>query len=129
MRPKINEETWPYIDSLLQEVPEAIENLPSLKNSIQTVARKAAREAVAGMMPAVIHDAVQKGVVIGEQRGRQQTLLTVLQHKFGEIPPEVVRQVEQITNVDQFDRYLIQTLTATSLAELPWLNPNPTVTL
>ncbi len=74
-------------------------------------------------MPAAIHDAVQKGVVIGEQRGRQQTLLKVLQHKFGDFPPDMVRQLEQITALEQFDRCLNQALTAATLDELSWLKP------
>lgn len=122
MRPKIKEETWPYIDRFFQEVPEAIENLPTIRNTLQEAVQAAAQAATQAATQAAAQAAAQASTE-GEQRGWHHTLLLVLQHKFGTLPVEMARQVEQITELAQLDRCLNQALIAKSLDELSWLTP------
>lgn len=60
----------------------------------------------------------QRGVQIGEQNGRGDTLLRLLQFKFGPLPADIRARIDRITEIDRLDRLIDAVLTAETLVEM-----------
>lgn len=94
MKLQIDEETWPYINEFFRSVPEALQKVPT------------------------VQDALDESEQRGEQRGIQQSILRVLQHKFGALPASVVQVIEATHNVEQLEQWLDRALDSSSLTDL-----------
>jgi predicted transposase YdaD len=58
------------------------------------------------------------GLEVGREQGKQDTLLRLLYVKFGDLPDDVPKQVQEISSVEELDGLLVRLLTANSLADL-----------
>lgn len=54
----------------------------------------------------------------GEEKGKRETLLTLLDEKFGPLPETLKARVEALESLDELDGYLKKILTASSLEDL-----------
>jgi uncharacterized Zn finger protein (UPF0148 family) len=93
MKPKIQEETWSYIDQFFQEMPDAMTKLPTVQTAVQTAIQEASAES-------------QKRVLIRQ-----------LHRKFTSVPKRVVQKIEATDDLEQLDNWLDQIVVADSLAE------------
>jgi hypothetical protein len=59
-----------------------------------------------------------EGLKEGEIRGRRQILLSLLQHRFGEVPPEIRDRIASTEDIKQLDGWLRRFVTATTLKEM-----------
>ncbi|MEZ4866330.1 MAG: hypothetical protein R3C14_33745 [Caldilineaceae bacterium] len=100
MKPMIREETWPYIAEYLRSVPEVLEKLPTFQEALDEREQR------------------------GEQRARQQTLLLLLEHKFGAIPAAIRSQIDHTTDLSQLDQWLLQVMDRDTLAAIDWELPS-----
>jgi len=96
MKPKIHEDTQPYIDRYFRELPEEMWKIGVI------------REALA--------ESSWNGHRAGVQQGVQKTLNRQLRHKFAPIPESVVQKIEATSDVEQLDNWLDQVIAADSLA-------------
>jgi len=102
MKHLIHEETWPIIDQFFQEMPEAIEKLPTFQ------------------------DALAESLRLGEQQGEKQMLVRQLRHKFSRIPKGIVQQIEATTDMEQLDNWSVQIISAKKLTEIDFNFPRKT---
>lgn len=90
-------------------------------------------EAVAGEVAVAWRtEGREEGIEIGEARGietgrregelttRRQTLLLLLQHKFGDLPEAIVTHIQQTTDPTQFDRWMIEVISADRVTAIDW---------
>jgi hypothetical protein len=61
---------------------------------------------------------IQKGIQQGIQQAKQQTLLDLLQTKFGQLPAEIPQRVLSMEQIEELDQLLRQIITANSLDEM-----------
>jgi len=61
---------------------------------------------------------VEKGLEAGREQGARQILLRLLGLRFGPLPAEVKRQVEEIHSVERLSQMADQVLVARSLEEM-----------
>lgn len=93
MQLQIDEDTWPYIDEFFRSVPEALQKVSTVQEALEESEQR------------------------GEQRGIRQSILRVLQHKFGALPANVVQVIEATHDVEQLEQWLDQALDSNSLAD------------
>lgn len=103
MKPMIHEETWPYIDEYLRTMPEVLQKLPTFQDALTA--------------------SEERGEQLGALHARRQTLLSLLQHKFGPLPAAMVEQVNATTKLTQLDHWLLQVLDAPDLTAIDWEQP------
>lgn len=94
MKPKIRQDTWPYIDRFFREMPEEMWKIPTFQ------------------------EALAKSQINGEQRNAQKTLIRQLRRKFTPLPDSVVQKIESTTDMEQLDNWLDQIWVAESLADM-----------
>ena len=104
MKPMIHEETWSYIDEYLRKVPEVLQKLPTFQDALAASEERGE----------------ERGEQLGALHARRQTLLSLLQHKFGPLPAAVVEQVNATTNLTRLDQWLLQVLDADHLTAIDW---------
>jgi len=65
---------------------------------------------------------IQEGEVRGERRGKleakREDILRLLQFRFDDIPPAVVKKVKSIRRIDRLDALFERALTAKSISEI-----------
>ncbi|MEZ4867205.1 MAG: hypothetical protein R3C14_38130 [Caldilineaceae bacterium] len=126
----VREETWSLINEFFHKMPEAIEKLPTLQETMEAYARKVAEEAarkaaeeaeIRGEIRGEVRGEI-RGEIRGEARGeiktRQQTLLLVLRHRFGELPHAITEQVEETVDLQKLQQWFEEALDANDLAHL-----------
>ncbi len=94
MMTPIREETWPYIDEFFRAYPEELRKIRSFQEGLDESEQR------------------------GEQRGKQEALLHLLQRKFGQLPSGIVERVEATVNIEQLETWFDQAIDANSLADL-----------
>jgi phage tail tube protein FII len=94
----IHEETWPIIDQFFQEMPEAIEKLPTFQDALAE----------------------------SQRQGEKQMLVRQLRHKFSRIPKGIVQQIEATTDKEQLDNWSVQIISAKKLTEIDFNFPQKT---
>ena len=114
MKVTIHEDTWPYIDEFFQEVPEAFQKLPKLREAFEKHAQQAAAQAVTQSVEQVVAQAGIEGAI----RGHQKTLLLVLRHRFHEVPTQIVEQIESMRDRQLLKRWLEQALDAETINQI-----------
>ena len=55
-----------------------------------------------------------------EARARRETLILLMQTKFGPIDPGILARIEQISDIAQLDRLHQAVLTAETVADMPF---------
>ena len=112
MKVKMREETWSIIDQFFQQTPHAFQKLPTFRDTILQATK----------------DAERQGQQIGEKRGQrqaeQQTLIRLLQRKFGPLPESVTSEIQATTNFERLEHWLDQVLDANSLEEMGFFVPS-----
>jgi len=93
MQLQIDEETWPYIDEFFRSVPEALQKVSTVQEALEESEQR------------------------GEQRGKQQSILQVLEHKFGPLPANVIQAIEATHDIEQLTHWLDQALDSVSLTD------------
>ena len=96
MKTMIREDTWPYIEEYLRSVPEVLDKIPTFQ------------------------DALDEREQRGELNARRQTLLLLLEHKFGAIPDAIRAQIDRTTDLAQLDQWLLQVMDSNRLADIHW---------
>mgnify|MGYP001596326148 CR=1 FL=1 len=61
---------------------------------------------------------VMQFVTSWEMKGRRDTLLELLQEKFGSVPETTVQQVRAISSIEELSRLLRQLIHTNSIAEM-----------
>ena len=69
-------------------------------------------------MDKLLRQGEEKGREEGLLEGKRQTLLTLMERKFGPLPATVTAHVQSIESAEVFDRLLEQILTASTLEEM-----------
>jgi len=92
MKPMIREETWPYIEEYLRSVPEVLDKIPTFQDALAE----------------------------RELKARRQTLLLLLEHKFGAIPAAVRTHIDRTADPAQLDRWLLQVMDRDTLTAIDW---------
>ena len=100
MKTMIREDTWPYIEEYLRRVPEVLDKIPTFQDALDE------RE----------HQGEQRG----ELNARRQTLLLLLEHKFGAIPETIRTHIDRTADLAQLDRWLIQVMDRDTLSAIDW---------
>lgn len=90
MKLEIREETWPYIDRYFKEVPEDMMKLPTFRE--------------------MLAESRRSGIILNQHN----TLLRLLEHKFGSVPTPLRQQIESCDDSAQLDLWLDQILAATA---------------
>jgi hypothetical protein len=98
MKHLIREETWPIIDQFFQEMPEAIEKLPTFQDALAESMRQ----------------------------GEKRTLIRQLHRKFTRVPKGIVQHIETTTDLGQLDNWLDQVISAKKLTEIDFNIPQKT---
>jgi hypothetical protein len=98
MKHLIREETWPIIDQFFQEMPEAIEKLPTFQDALTESMRQ----------------------------GEKRTLIRQLHRKFTRVPKGIVQHIETTTDLGQLDNWLDQVISAKKLTEIDFNIPQKT---
>ena len=94
MKLEIREETWPYIDRYFKEVPEDMMKLPTFRE--------------------MLAESQREGERVGKLLNQHNTLLRLLEHKFGSVPTPLRQQIESCDDSAQLDLWLDQILAATA---------------
>jgi hypothetical protein len=103
MKSQIREETWPVIDQFFQEVPEAMQKLPTFQEALNSMQQQS----------------LQQGI----QQAEQQTLIRQLRRKFNQVPNGIVQHIEGTSDLEQLDHWLDQIISAKELAEIDFKVP------
>ncbi len=98
MKHLIHEETWPIIDQFFQEMPEAIEKLPTFQDALAE----------------------------SQRQGEKQILVRQLRHKFSRIPKGIVQQIEATTDNEQLNNWSVQIISAKKLTDIDFNFPQKT---
>lgn len=107
MKPMIHEETWPYIDEYLRTMPDVLHRIPTFQDALTA--------------------SEERGEQLGALVARRQTLLSLLQHKFGPLPDALVEQINRVTDRTQLDHWLLQVLDADQITAIDWQAPIHTI--
>jgi hypothetical protein len=115
------EELLQFLDWIMS-LPEALED--RFDTQWQELERE---QTMAHTMPPIIRRAQARGeaigIEIGEQRGEQRatrdTLLRMMEIKFGPLPADVRARIEQVSEIDRLDRLIDAVLSAETLVEMP----------
>jgi hypothetical protein len=102
MKPVLTEETWKAIDEFFRHTPEAPGKLPSLQEAMQEA----------------MQEALAENQRLAERRGRQQTILRLLRHKFPEVSDTVVQRIEGTEDPEWLNAWVDHILDAGTLAEV-----------
>lgn len=89
MTVKIREDTWPYIDRFLREVPEAFQKLPTFREVLDEK----------------------------EQQTQRRILVRQLRRRFPQAPETVVQRIEATKSMDVLDHWLDEIIMANDFAE------------
>ena len=103
MTVKMREETWSIIDQFFKQTPHAFQKLPTFRDTILLAAEDARQ--------------------MGERQAEQQTLIRLLQRKFGPLPESVISEIQGTMNTERLSAWLDQVLDATSLQEMGFFVP------
>lgn len=139
MQLTITQETWPYIDEFFQKVPEALDNLPYFRATVEEwtqqqiqqrvqVLQAQVREEVQAQVREEVQETRQTALAEGQRVGKaqgalvakQEMLLRVLQRKFGTIASDTVELIQGTTEQAQLEAWLDQAITADSLLGIEW---------
>lgn len=101
MKLQIREDTWPYIDEFFRTIPEAMSKVSTFQEALEEA----------------MEESEKRGEQRGEQRGKQQSILQVLEHKFGPLPANVIQAIEATHDIEQLTHWLDQALDSVSLAD------------
>ncbi len=139
---KMREETWSIIDQFFKQAPHAFQKLPTIRETIQQAAKDSEergwqrgiqmgeeRGIEIGQERGIeigqergIEIGQERGIEIGQERGErraeQQTLIRLLQRKFGPLPESVISEIQGTMKSQQLEQWLDQVLDATSLQEM-----------
>lgn len=96
MKTMIREETWPYIEAYLRNTPEVLDKIP--------------------IFQAALREREQRG----ELNARRQTLLLLLEHKFGAIPAAIHTHIDHTADLAQLGRWLLQVMDRDALTAIDW---------
>jgi predicted transposase YdaD len=119
------EELLQFLDWIMS-LPEALE--VRFDTQWQELERE---QTMAQTMPPIIRRAQARGEAIGEQRGieigeqrgieigKRETLLRLIQSRFGPLPADLRARIEQVSDIDRLDRLTDAVLSATTLEEMP----------
>ena len=66
---------------------------------------------------------LQQGIEQGETRAKQEALLKLLHHRFPSVPESVITQVHALRSLVELDALFEKSLTAESIEEFPWQDP------
>ncbi|EDN65351.1 conserved hypothetical protein [Beggiatoa sp. PS] len=98
MKPKLHENTIPYIDRYFRELPEQMWKI------------------------GVIREALAESAWHSQIHNQQRTLVRQLQRKFSPIPESVIQKIESTNDIAQLDNWLDQVIVADSLKNTGLLN-------
>ena len=116
MTVKMREETWSIIDQFFKQTPHAFQKLPTIRDTILQAAKDSEERGE------------ERGIQIGEERGQrraeQQTLIRLLQRKFGPLPESVTSEIQATMNFERLEQWLDQVLDANSLQEMGFSVPS-----
>lgn len=69
-----------------------------------------------------IQRGIQQGIQQGEQRGtiraKQETLMDLMQLRFGPLPQSLMQRIQSIQEIDQLNVFLRRVITTTRLEEM-----------
>ena len=65
-----------------------------------------------------IGQGIEQGIEQGLLQGTRKTLMLLLEHKFGLVPEELARRIEEIDNVSELDALALKAMDATALSDL-----------
>ncbi|RKZ93580.1 MAG: hypothetical protein DRR19_00695 [Candidatus Parabeggiatoa sp. nov. 1] len=99
MKPKIHEDTIPYIDRYFRELPEQMWRIGVIREAL-------AESAWHGQ---------QAGKDWGTLHTQHRILIRQLQRKFSTIPDNVIKKIESTDDIEQLDNWLDQVIVADSL--------------
>ena len=111
MTVKMREETWSIIDQFFKQTPHAFQKLPTIRETILQAAKDAQRQGI----QIGEERGERRGEKRGERRAEQQTLIRLLQRKFGPLPESVTSEIQGTMNTERLEQWLDQVLDATSL--------------
>jgi hypothetical protein len=77
-----------------------------------------ASEEVREMLTIYEERGIEKGIEQGIIRGKREVLLRMMRSKFGELPDEVIRKLENLTDNDLLDELSVRLLIASTLEEM-----------
>ena len=58
------------------------------------------------------------GIVKGEVRGKQNDVIRILRHRFGDLPPDLPDRIRAIDDVERLDALIDEALDAQSASDL-----------
>ncbi len=64
-----------------------------------------------------------RGEVRGKVAGKQEDILQLLQLKFGDLPPVIIKRVQAIHDLDRLGALLKEVWAADSLKDIRWRTP------
>jgi tRNA threonylcarbamoyladenosine modification (KEOPS) complex Pcc1 subunit len=99
MKPKLHEDTIPYIDRYFRELPEQMWKIGVIREAL-------AESAWHGR---------QEGKDEGKLHTQHRILIRQLQRKFSSIPENVIKKIESTEDIEQLDNWLDQVIVADSL--------------
>jgi len=110
MKPKIHEDTIPYIDRYFRELPEQMWKIGVIREALAESAWHGHQEGK------------DEGKHWGALHTQHRILIRQLQRKFSPIPDSVIKKIESTNNIDQLDNWLDQVIVADSLKNTGLLN-------
>ena len=75
------------------------------------------------MAEATYQQGIEQGIEQGEIRAKQEALLKLLHHRFPSVPDAVITRVRALDILVELDALFEKGLTAESLEEFPWQDP------
>lgn len=75
------------------------------------------------MLQSMAEATYQQGIEQGETRAKQEALLKLLRHRFPSVPDSVITRVRTLDSLVELDALFEKGLTAESLEEFPWQDP------
>ncbi|MCB0063111.1 MAG: hypothetical protein KDE19_13395 [Caldilineaceae bacterium] len=86
----VREDTWPYIDEFFRNVPEAMQKVSTVQEALEE----------------------------REHQVQRRMLIRFLQHKFGDIPANVMQQIIRTSDSHLLEEWMDQGIDANSLADI-----------
>lgn len=114
-------ETYLILDAVERQRFEALISTPEgaeIKQMISIYEQRGIEKGIEQGIEKGIEQGIQKGIEQGVVRGKRETLLRLLERKFGALSERVRTRVEQITGTEELDRLSDAILTSQSLADM-----------
>ena len=96
---------------------ELVENFPVIGDLVKKGIQEGLQEGLQQGLQQGLQEGLQQGIQRGIQRGKQESLIRILEARFGEIEESLRERIKGIEEIEKLEKLLISAIRANDLEE------------